>query len=58
MVQISKDMQLSFDGEEFSVTQNMYGDDIDVIILTVEEAEKLAFEIEQIIRVNKALGNL
>lgn len=57
MVQISKDTQLSFDGEDFIMSQNK-GDDIDVIILTVKEAEKLAFEIEQIIRVNKALGNL
>lgn len=57
MMQISKDTQLIFDGEDFIMSQNK-GDDIDVIILTVEEAEKLAFEIEQMIRVNKALGNL
>lgn len=57
MIQISKDTQLSFDGEDFIMSQNK-GDDIDVIILTVKEAEKLSFEINQIIRVNRALGNL
>lgn len=55
--QISKDIQLIHNEEGIIITQN-HNDDIDVIKLELSEVEKLAFEIEQMIRVNKALGNL
>lgn len=58
MVQISKDTQLNFNKGIFTISQNKDGQDIDMIYLTTSEAEKLSFEIEQLIRCNKALGNL
>lgn len=55
MIQINNSTQLSFNGKEFTITQNK-GEYIDGIQLSVIEAQTLGYEIEQSIRCYKALN--
>ena len=55
MVQIANDIQLNFTNDKFELSQNKI-DYIDIVELTIEEAEKLAYEIDQKIRCLKSLN--
>lgn len=57
MIQINSSTQLSFNGEEFVIIQNKV-DYIEEIYLNIIDAQTLIYEIEQIIRCNKALMNI
>jgi len=57
MIQINNSTQLNFNGKEFTITQNK-GEYIDEIQLNIIEAQTLGYEIEQLIRCNKALGKI
>jgi hypothetical protein len=57
MIQINSSIQLSFNGEEFIITQNKV-DYMEEIKLNIVDAQTLGYEIEQIIRCNKALKNI
>lgn len=57
MIQINNSTQLNFNGKEFTITQNQ-GEYIDEIQLSIIEAQTLGYEIEQLIRCNKALGKI
>lgn len=50
-------IQINFNGKEFNITQNQ-DEYIDEMQLSVIEAQTLGYEIEQLIRCNKALGKI
>lgn len=57
VIQINNSTQLSFNGKEFTITQNK-GEYIDEIQLNIVEVQTLGYEIEQLVRYNKALGKI
>ena len=57
MSNINNCTQLNFDGETFVLSQNKI-DYIDEISLSITEAQTLGFEIDQKIRIYKALGKI
>lgn len=54
---INNATQLHFDGEMFTISQNKI-DYIDEVCLSITEAQALGMEIEQKIRIYKALGKI
>lgn len=57
MIQINNSTQLHFDGEVFKLSQGKV-DYIDEIQLSIIEAQTLGYEIEQTVRVHKALHKI